>query len=305
MSHTGEPSVGPYRGRFAPSPTGPLHFGSLVAAVGSYLQARSRAGEWLVRMEDVDTPRTVPDADRDILETLASFGMEWDGPVLYQSRRSRRYGAALDGLSNARLAYPCGCSRRDIAGAVYPGFCRNGLAPGKSPRSIRVLTEGQRIAFEDRLQGPFTQDLDTGVGDFVIRRADGLFAYQLAVVVDDAEQGVTEVVRGSDLLDSTPRQILLQRLLGLPTPGYVHLPIAVDERGDKLSKQTRALPVDPRHPGPLLCQVLTFLGHQPPEELIHAPLPELWAWAIHVWRLEQVPRRHTLPALGPQPDDSA
>ncbi len=281
----------PYRGRFAPSPTGPLHFGSLIAAVGSYLDARHRGGECLVRMEDVDTPRTVPGADRDILHTLRRFGMEWDQPVVYQSQRARLYRSALDSLSDDDWVYPCACSRKEIGGPVYPGTCRPGLAPGRSPRSMRVRTQGHRIAFEDAVQGAFSQALETDVGDFVVRRADGLFAYQLAVVVDDADQAITAIVRGSDLLDSTPRQIHLQRALGLTTPDFVHLPIAVDSTGSKLSKQTAAQPVDAADPEPALRCALRFLGHPPPQELDMAPLPELWAWAIENWQRDRIPRR--------------
>ena len=280
-----------YRGRFAPSPTGPLHLGSLIAAVGSYLDARGRDGEWLVRMEDVDTPRTVPGADRDILDVLRRFGMEWDQPVVYQSQRTRLYRTALDSLTDDGWAYPCACSRKEVGGPVYPGTCRPGLAPGRAPRAMRMRTEGHRIAFEDAVQGTFSQALETDVGDFVIRRADGLFAYQLAVVVDDADQAVTEIVRGSDLLDSTPRQIHLQRALGLATPEFVHLPIATDPGGSKLSKQTRAAPVDPEHPEPALRRALGFLGHPPPEEIAGAPLSELWEWAIGSWRRARIPRR--------------
>jgi len=294
MAHSDRPFTTRYRGRFAPSPTGPLHFGSLVAAVGSYLQARQAGGDWLVRMEDVDTTRSVPDADRAILDALIRFGMEWDAPVVYQTQRTRLYRAAMDSLTEEDWAYPCGCSRKEIGGPVYPGICRHGLPPGKAARSMRVRTEAQVVGFEDPLQGPFAQDLETEVGDFVIRRADGLFAYQLAVVVDDADQGVTEVVRGSDLLDSTPRQIHLQRLLGLPAPAHLHLPIAVDTTGCKLSKQTRALPVDPSHPVPMLHRALTFLGQAPPPELRRAALKELWEWAIRNWSLDKVPRRHAI-----------
>ena len=288
----------PYRGRFAPSPTGHLHFGSLVAAVGSYLEARRRGGSWLVRMEDVDTPRTVPDCDRLILQALTRFGMEWDEPVVYQSQRIHLYRSALDSLTDEDWVYPCGCTRKEIGGSVYPGVCRRGLPPGKKPRAMRVRTEGQTISLEDPIQGNFAQALETEVGDFVVRRADGLFAYQLAVVVDDADQNVTEIVRGSDLLESTPRQLHLQQILGLPTPGHVHLPVAVDSAGNKLSKQTRALPVDPSDPEPALCRALDFLGHPPPEELVGAPVPELWEWAIAAWSISRVPRRRTIQVQG-------
>ncbi len=229
-----------YRGRFAPSPTGPLHFGSLVAAVGSYLEAKSRGGAWLLRMEDLDTPRAQPGAADAILRTLEACGMAWDGDIVYQSRRSVAYRAALAHLEAQGLVYACGCSRREIADSglgpdgalIYPGTCRNGLAPGKQARAIRVCVDHERIDFEDLVQGNLNQDLAAEVGDFVLRRADGLYAYQLAVVVDDAEQKITDVVRGADLLDSTPRQIYLQRRLGLPAPRYLHLP-AASNRADR------------------------------------------------------------------------
>jgi len=222
-----------------------LHFGSLVAALGSFLEARRWDSEWLVRIEDVDVSRAVPGAADAILRALERCELFWDGPVLYQSQRTEAYRAALERLSSAELAYPCTCSRRELAmnprgsdgGPIYPGHCRVGVRQPDRPRAIRLRTTDAPLAFRDAVQGEFRQCLASEVGDFVVRRADGLFAYQLAVVVDDADQGVTQVVRGSDLLDSTPRQIYLQRLLGLPTPEYAHLPVAVDGRGNKLSKQ--------------------------------------------------------------------
>jgi len=262
-----------YVGRFAPSPTGPLHFGSLVAALASWLDARRHGGRWLLRMEDLDPPREVPGAADAILRTLEAFGLTWDGPVLYQSTRQAAYEAALEQLRAAGLAYDCGCTRREVAeagkpgldGPIYPGTCRNGLPPGKSPRAVRVRSEADPIEFTDRQQGPIGQDVAREVGDFVIRRADGLYAYQLAAVVDDAFQGVTHVVRGADLLDSTPRQILLQRRLGLPTPAYLHHNLVLTPQGEKLSKQTHAPPVDDTDPVPTLISALGFLGERGPE----------------------------------------
>lgn len=285
------------RGRFAPSPTGPLHFGSLVAALGSFLEARQWDGEWLIRIEDVDVPRTVPGAADAILRALERFELFWDGSVLYQSQQTEAYRAALDRLSSAGLAYPCTCSRRDLAasprgrdgGPIYPGHCRAGVRHPTRPRTIRLRATDAPLAFRDAVQGEFRQCLAEEVGDFVVRRADGLFAYQLAVVVDDADQGVTQVVRGSDLLDSTPRQIYLQRLLGLPTPDYAHLPVAVDGRGDKLSKQTGATPLDLRDPAPALWVALRFLGQSPPPDLRREPPATILAWARAHWRLERVP----------------
>src|ERR1700742_4386809 len=243
-----------YTGRFAPSPTGPLHIGSLMAAVGSYLEAKAQGGRWLLRMEDLDPPREVPGAADGILRDLEKLGFKWHGPVLYQSRRRDAYEEALAKLGSQ--IFPCACSRSEIAdsalagieGPVYPGTCRDGLAPGKTARSLRVRVRSEDIGFDDALQGPIHQDLAKDIGDFVVRRADGCHAYQLAVVVDDAAQGVTHVVRGADLLLSTPRQIHLQTLLGLSHPSYMHLPVAVNAAGEKLSKQTGARPLDLSQP---------------------------------------------------------
>lgn len=297
----------PYRGRFAPSPTGPLHFGSLVAAVGSHADARASRGEWLVRMEDLDPPREVPGAADAILRAIEAFGMEWDGTVLYQSTRIEAYREALDRLAAAKLTYPCGCTRREIADSalrfgaqspgevVYPGTCRNGLPPGRAPRSVRLRVDETMIEFDDAIQGRNQQHLGREVGDFVLRRADGHFAYQLAVVVDDADQGITDVVRGADLLDSTARQIFLQRCLGAPTIRYCHLPVATDTTGEKLSKQTLAAPVDPTHPAETLTQALAFLGHTPPAGSSRAGTSALWDWAIAHWDRTRIPRARAIP----------
>jgi glutamyl-Q tRNA(Asp) synthetase len=293
-----------YRGRFAPSPTGPLHFGSLVAAVGSFLEARTRGGEWLVRMEDLDPPRVVPGAAEDILAALGACGMAWDGPVVCQSLRPDAYSAALQRLRGKGLVYPCACSRREVAdsavagieGPVYPGTCRAGLPRGRTARAWRVDTRGAVIAFDDLVQGRVAHDLEKDFGDFVLYRADAVYAYQLAVVVDDAEQGITDVVRGADLLGSTPRQIHLQQLLGLPRPRYAHLPVAVNDTGEKLSKQTHAAPIDAANPLPALAAALAFLGQQPPPELAGASIREFWNWAMENWRLERVPRATSAPA---------
>ncbi len=295
----------PYRGRFAPSPTGPLHFGSLVAAVGSYLEAKARGGEWLVRIEDLDPPRVVPGTGDDILRTLEACGMHWDGPVVQQSARGAAYHAALHELRQRGLVYPCACSRREIAdsgiagieGYIYPGTCRPGLPPGRAARALRIDTRGAAIEFDDALQGRIAQNLETEIGDFVLYRYDQVYAYQLAVVVDDAEQGITDVVRGADLLDSTPRQIYLQRLLGLPVPRYVHLPVAVNERGEKLSKQTLATPVNASRPLPSLVEALRFLGQQFPPQLASAGIGEFWQWAIANWRIGSVSRTRWIAAV--------
>ena len=292
-----------YKGRFAPSPTGPLHAGSLVAAVASFLEARTRGGEWLVRMEDVDTPRVVAGAADDILRTLEACGMRWDGAVMYQSARSDAYRAALERLRREGLVYACGCSRREIAdsavegieGYVYPGTCRHGLAPGRAARAWRVRTDGATVAFDDAIQGRVAHNLEKDIGDFVLYRADAVHAYQLAVVVDDAEQGITHVVRGAELLESTPRQIYLQRLLGYATPAYAHLPVAVNAEGQKLSKQTLAPAIDASHAAAAVTSALAFLGQSPPATLAGAGIGEVWQWAQANWRLENVPRMRALP----------
>ncbi|MFI4967523.1 MAG: tRNA glutamyl-Q(34) synthetase GluQRS [Gammaproteobacteria bacterium] len=283
-----------YIGRYAPSPTGPLHFGSLVAAVGSCLDARSQGGRWLLRMEDLDPPREIPGAADGILKTLEAFGFEWDGAVLYQSQRHAAYVEAAAALLKAGAAFPCACSRKEIAdsgvhgleGPIYPGTCRHGLPAGREARALRLKAPDRVIAFEDGLQGPISQNLARDIGDFIIRRADGVHAYQLAVVVDDAFQGVTQVVRGADLLLSTPRQLLLQTLLELPQPHHLHLPVAVNPVGEKLSKQTHARPVSDTEPGPGLWAALVYLRQGPPEALRDASIEEIWTWALAHWRWE-------------------
>ena len=283
-----------YRGRFAPSPTGPLHFGSLVAAVGSYLQARRRSGDWLVRMEDLDTPRNVPGAADSILRDLERCGLRWDEAVVYQSDRLDIYADALERLRREGLVYDCGCSRRDLEDGVYPGTCRDGIPEGRDARSVRVRTDDSPVSLDDRVQGTFGQRLESTFGDFVVRRADGIFAYHLAVTVDDALQSISEIVRGADLLDSTPRQIHLQRCLKLPTPAYAHLPVAVNAEGHKLSKQTFARPISDRVPMEVLLAVLDFLGQMPDPGVRGAGCDELLTWAAAHWNLDAVPRRHDI-----------
>lgn len=252
-----------YVGRFAPSPTGPLHLGSLFAAVVSWLDARAADGRWLLRIEDIDPPREIEGATDAILRALEAHGLGWDGPVLMQSTRDEAYAAALARLDAAGALFRCTCSRRQLreAGGTYPGTCRNRTRTGSGPAALRVRVAPGEIRFVDRVQGPCGQDLSLDPGDFVVRRKDGLWAYQLAVVVDDAEQGITDVVRGVDLLDSTPRQIHLQHLLGLPTPRYLHFPV-LRRRGDgsKLSKQAGARPIDPAAASANLARVLGWLG---------------------------------------------
>jgi glutamyl-Q tRNA(Asp) synthetase len=295
-----------YRGRFAPSPTGPLHFGSLVAAIGSYLDAKHHHGTWLVRMEDLDTPRCMPGAADDILRILEAFGLHSDEPVIYQSQRTAAYEEARQQLKDFGAVYPCCCTRKEIAdsalhgieGFVYPGTCRSGMAHRRVTPAWRVRTDldPSPVEFDDVLQDHITQHLESQIGDFVVKRADGLFAYQLAVVVDDAHQSITHVVRGADLLNSTPRQIYLQRLLGLPVPHYMHLPIAVNGAGEKLSKQTLAAPVDASQPVTALLRVLDFLRQEPPGELAGGDVETVLDWAVRNWQVERLLGIKTLPA---------
>jgi glutamyl-Q tRNA(Asp) synthetase len=284
---------GRYRGRFAPSPTGALHFGSLVAAVASYLAARHARGEWLVRIEDVDRTREVPGSADSMIRTLAAFGFEWTGSIVRQSERTDAYEAALDRLTRANLVYPCSCSRKAIVAASppaadndeprYPGWCRNGPLDPKAACAIRFKVAAGDSGFVDEIQGEIHADVSRDCGDFVIKRRDGLFAYQLAVVVDDAEQGITHVVRGADLLSSTPRQILLQRALGFATPVYAHVPLATDDQGVKLSKSAGAGAVDATKPAEELWRTLQFLRQSPPTQLRSAGLETLWSWAVEHW----------------------
>ena len=287
-----DPSLS-YKGRFAPSPTGPLHFGSLLAALGSFLEARAHAGQWLLRIEDLDPPREQAGAADAILRSLDRHGLHWDAAVVYQHSRLEAYAAAAAKLSAEGWAYPCACSRREVAdsglsgleGAVYPGTCRQGFPAGKSARALRIrVPDDEKFGFEDTLQGAVRQHLAREIGDFVIRRADGYFAYQLAVVIDDAHQGITHVVRGADLLLSTPRQIYLQRRLRLPTPFYMHLPVAVNACGEKLSKQTAATPLNDSRAAVTLVRALEFLRQSPPSELRRSSPPEIVSWAVSNWQ---------------------
>lgn len=296
----------PVVGRFAPSPTGPLHLGSLVAAVGSYALARRAGGRWLLRIEDLDAPRVAPGAAEDFFRALESLGFAWDGEVVWQSRRTEAYREALETLERQGAAYPCGCTRAEIArassaphpgeeGPPYPGTCRGGLPPGRAARAVRVRVREEPLSFRDAILGPVSACLADSCGDFVVRRADGLFAYQLAVVVDDAASGVTQVVRGADLLASTPRQIRLQNLLGLPTPAYAHLPLVTGPGGAKLSKRNCAVSLASgqdlaRQGGALLLAALRFLGQDPPPDLHRAPPQEVLAWASSHFDPARVPR---------------
>jgi glutamyl-Q tRNA(Asp) synthetase len=290
--HTKRPT-GQYVGRFAPSPTGPLHFGSLVAAVASYLQAKAHSGRWLVRIEDIDPPREQPGATGLILEGLERYGFAWDGDVIYQSASHDAHMAAIRLLEQRGYAYPCACSRRDLAdaprgplGVIYPGTCRNGCDAEET--AIRVRTDDEPISFVDTLQGEQTQRLESESGDFVIHRRDGLIAYQLAVVVDDMLEGITEIVRGIDIMDSTQRQIWLQRLLGYPTPDYAHIPVVTHPDGDKLSKLTGAPGISLDEVRPTLVAALVALQQAPPEGLARASLADIWSWALENWKLEKL-----------------
>ncbi len=285
----------PYIGRFAPTPSGYLHFGSLVAALASFLDARAAQGRWLVRMEDLDRPREMLGAQDAILRTLDNYGLHWDGEIVRQSLRYTYYQATLDTLLKQGLAYFCTWSRKqlqDFPGA-YPGFCREAQRAGKNA-AIRLRVPNLHYAFTDRVQGEYAQQLGQSVGDFVIQRRDGLFAYQLAVVLDDAWQGVTDVVRGADLLDSTPRQLYLQELLGLPQPRYLHIPLIIQPDGHKLGKRYRSAPLTANAAGPMLIRALYALDQQPPAELVSAPPREILPWAIAHWQPERIAKVRTL-----------
>lgn len=292
-------------GRFAPSPTGPLHLGSLVTAVGSYALAKRLGGLWLLRIEDLDIPRVIPGCADDMLATLDILGLHWDGEVLYQSQRTEIYQAAVDGLVGKGLAYACGCTRAEIAmiasapaangeAHAYPGTCRDGVPPGKAERAFRVKVYDENISFADGVMGRYSQAISAACGDFVIQRADGPFAYHLAVVVDDAASGVNQVVRGADLLNSTPRQIYLQHLFGLPVPAYHHLPLVTGPGGEKLSKRDNAVSLAVgrdlrRQGGALLLAALRFLGQSPPLTLSGAPCGEILAWAVGAFEPARIP----------------
>jgi len=296
------PSVLGYRGRFAPSPTGVLHFGSLIAAVGSYLEAKSHGGEWLVRIEDLDKPREVPAASYKILRSLEALGMEWDHEVIYQDQRKDIYEGVLTMLNRRGLIYPCTCTRKEISsssiagisGQIYAGTCRNNVQNDDRLGAVRIKTNSNIIEFEDTLYGLINQNLQNETGDFVLRRSDKIYAYQLAVVVDDSEQGITNVVRGADLLDSTPRQIYLQKLLGYTTPTYMHLPVAVNSHGEKLSKQTKAAHLDVSNPVKQLIGAVNFLGQEPPTELVGESVMSFWKWAFINWNPRKIHKKRTI-----------
>ena len=280
----------PGRGRFAPSPTGELHFGSIVAAVASFLDARSRGDEWLVRIDDIDAPRIASGAIAAILRELERLGLHWDGEIVYQSARTELYAEALEALRAGGHCFPCACTRREVGGRVYPGTCREGVPAGRTARSVRVRAGTGTIGIEDLVQGSCRKDLERDIGDFIVHRADGVFAYHLATAFDDTEQEVTRVVRGADLLLSTLRQIFVQDLLSRRRPEYAHVPVATNRRGEKLGKRTRAPPTRLRPASLVACDALRFLAHPPPAELGRAPPEELWSWALGEWKLARVPR---------------
>lgn len=292
-----------YVGRYAPTPSGPLHFGSLVAAVGSYLQARKNQGSWLLRIEDIDPPREVAGATVSIINTLEAHGFEWHGEICYQSQRLEHYAAALALLKQKQQIYACSCSRKLLLetaqhgqyGVIYPGTCRNHSTTLKKQHSLRLKTQSQQTCFTDLLQGDYCQNLAKDIGDFIVKRSDGLYSYQLAIVVDDMLQGVTEIVRGADLLDSTPRQIFLQQQLDYPSPSYMHLPIACNSQGQKLSKQHHAEPLTISHPVLNLCKAMEFLGFKVAQDIKQSSLTDFWTWAISVWDISKIPREnHTI-----------
>jgi len=281
-----------YVGRFAPSPTGPLHFGSLVAAVASYCDAKSNNGEWLLRIEDLDKPREVKGATQAILDCLEAYGFVWDGAICYQSQQTAYYEKSLQQLQP--WVYPCTCTRKEIAdsstrqgieGFIYPGTCLHNPIKADAPVAWRVKTNDFIDAFTDMIQGELRQHLATDIGDFILKRADGLFAYQLAVVVDDAMQGITHIVRGADLLYSTARQRYLQQLLQLPAIQYAHIPVVMNTQGEKLSKQTLAPAITVQNANQQLYEALVFLKQSPPKTLASATLKDIWAWAIAHWQL--------------------
>ena len=284
-----------YHGRFAPSPSGSLHFGSLIAALGSYLQAKSQHGTWQVRIDDIDPPREVPGAPQDILETLQAYQLYWDGDVIYQSHRSAAYEKILSRLTQQQLCYACSCTRKTIKqqGGIYLGNCRHKqLDVNGNALRISIQKLNKPIThFYDQLQGDIYLNNNEANEDFIIKRKDGLYAYNLAVVIDDLNQGITEVVRGSDLLATTGKQIALYQLLGAQVPRYVHLPVAITSPGKKLSKQNHAMAIDKKDPIPTLLQALAFLGHSVPLEVDTSSCAKILEWAIQNWSQKNIPKQ--------------
>ncbi|MEE7628043.1 tRNA glutamyl-Q(34) synthetase GluQRS [Methylobacter sp. Wu8] len=295
----------PIIGRFAPSPTGPLHLGSLYTALAGFLQARSQQGQWLLRIDDLDTPRNVQGSADAILETLEIFGLHWDGTVYYQSRYIDIYNDIISDLQKNKLIYPCTCSRKELTTGgreqarpdIYPGICRDRQAPPDVPHALRIKADSRIITFQDELQGLISHNLAEQDGDFIVKRKDRIIAYQFAVVIDDDLQRVNHIVRGFDLLDATPKQIYLQQLLGLSTPGYMHVPVIVDEQGYKLSKQTQATAVDLTAPHRVIFKLLGLLKQNPPVELQQAPLSDQLGWAIAHWNPDLLKHVHAVTSV--------
>ena len=284
-------------GRFAPSPTGPLHYGSLLTAVASYLNIRANNGTWLVRIDDLDPPREIPGAASEILHALEAYGLHWDQDIVYQSHRQHIYDEALAALQEKDLVYFCSCSRKDIlerGERVYSGHCRKGHLAGRKQYAMRIKVPETTLSWNDLIQGPQTTNLFQANGDFVVRRADGLYAYHLAVVIDDAKQGITESIRGADLLPSTSAQRYLQQALDIAHPQYGHIPVAVNAKGEKLSKQTGAAPISTSDSARTLCKVLQDLGQTPPEDLKASSVSDILSWGQQNWSLDKVPARQTL-----------
>jgi glutamyl-Q tRNA(Asp) synthetase len=277
----------PIIGRFAPSPTGPLHLGSLYTALASFLHARSQQGKWLLRIDDLDTQRNVKGATDAILTTLDAFGLHWDDSVVYQSQCLAVYHDVLNELAKNQFIYPCSCSRKMLAStAIYNGLCRNQSITADSLYALRIKTDSRLISVEDGLQGLISHNIAKQYGDFILKRRDGIVAYQLAVVIDDDRQHINQIVRGVDLLTETPKQIYLQQVLGLPCPDYLHVPIIIDQHGYKLSKQTQATAVNLTRPQGVIFELLGLLKQNPPSELQHASVTELLDWAIEHWNIE-------------------
>lgn len=290
-----------YIGRFAPSPTGDLHFGSLIAALASFLDARKNQGQWLLRMDDIDHQRNVAGSANSILYNLDRLGLHWDDEVLYQSQRDKYYQAALEQLIVKSHVFPCSCSRKEIQQltlkdgntSIYPGTCRNKLIDQQQTYAWRLYTQGHKIAFHDRLYGYHLRDIEQTTGDFVIFRSDGISSYQLATVVDDAAQSITHVVRGFDLIDSTPKQILLQQVLSLNTPEYLHLPLATTQEGEKLSKRHQSKAIAQQKPTELILNALRFLNQHPEKQLADASIEDILDWAITHWDIKQLSQHKT------------
>lgn len=290
-------SLAPPTGRFAPSPTGPLHYGSLLTAVASYLNIRAQNGTWLVRIDDLDPPREMAGAASEILHALEAYGLHWDHNVVYQSNRQHIYADALSALQKKGLVYSCSCSRKDIlkrGERVYSGHCRKGHLTGQKQYAMRIKVPETTLSWNDLIQGPQVTELFQANGDFVVRRADGLYAYHLAVVIDDAKQGITESIRGADLLPSTSAQRYLQQVLDIAPLQYGHIPVAVNAKGEKLSKQTGAVAISTSNPATTLFKVLQDLGQTPPDELEGSSIRDILRWGKQNWSLEKVPARRTL-----------